>query len=405
MDLTCEELDLSRRKFLTSGLQIGAVMPLLMSGFPQVAFANMPTDKRLVVLFLRGGLDSLSAVVPYADKSYATIREGLAIPERDEDLIQVTDFFAFNSRLAGLYDFYQRGELAVVHAVATPYRDRSHFDAQDLLENGTNAPHKLRTGWLNRTIEVMGGAHTPLGLSIGPAVQLMLRGNAQVSSWSPSAFQQADEDLIGRIATMYQTDPMLGDALQAAAGNMGMAGGGMGRMRGGGNQAFVNMMKATASFLDKPSGPRIAAVDFNGFDTHVRQQSAGGGRLPNLLEGLSEGIAAYRNDTSDAVWRDTLIYVVTEFGRTVRPNGSGGTDHGTASLAMAIGGAINGGQIIAKWPGLSERQLYEGRDLAPTHDLRAISKSILVNHYDIPPRVIDKHILPGTRGMHPTEIL
>lgn len=405
IDLTCEELDLSRRKFLTSGLQIGAMLPFLMSGLPQIAFANMPTSKRLVVVFLRGGLDSLSTVVPYADPAYKSIRGSLALADRNEELIPITDFFAFHKNMKELANFYKKGELAIVHAVATPYRDRSHFDAQDLLENGTNAPHKLKTGWLNRTIEAMGGSQSTLGLSIGPSIQLMLQGQANVTSWSPSALGRVSEDLLSRIGHMYQNDPMLGEALDVAAGNTDIGNAMKGRSRARGNNVFINMMGAAAQFLEKPDGPRIAAVDFNGFDTHVRQQSGEYGRLPGLLQGLDEGIKAYRDKTPDHIWKDTLIYVVTEFGRTVQPNGSGGTDHGTASLAMAIGGNVQGGRIITQWPGLSQSQLFEGRDLTPTTDLRSVSKNILTSHYDIPANIIDRHILPGTLNLRPTEIL
>lgn len=405
MDLTCEELDLSRRKFLKSGLQISAIAPLLLAGMPQIAFADMPTDKRLVVVFLRGGLDSLSTVAPYADANYRKIRGSLALAERDEELISISDFFAFHKNLPALADFYKQNELAVIHAVATPYRQRSHFDAQDLLENGTNAPDGLKTGWLNRTIQAMGGEQNTLGLSLGSSLQLMMQGEAKVASWSPSILSGVSADLMSRVSHMYQNDPLLSDAIEVAAGHSDIVNGMSGGNRPRGKDVFISMMSAAAKFLKKKDGSRIAAVDYNGFDTHVRQQKDGDGVLPNLLQGLNDGIQTYRNQTPDEIWKDTLIYVVTEFGRTVRPNGSHGTDHGTASLALAIGGAVNGGQVITQWPGLAESQLYEGRDLAPTTDLRSVSKNILTSHYGISNKVINQHILPGTLSLNPTEVL
>jgi len=410
MDLTCEELDLSRRKFLKSGLQISAIAPVLLAGMPQIAFADMPTDKRLVVVFLRGGLDSLSTVAPYADANYRKIRGSLALAERDEDLIAISDFFAFHKNLPALADFYKQNELAVVHAVATPYRQRSHFDAQDLLENGTTAPDGLKTGWLNRTIQAMGGEQNTLGssllgLSLGASLQLMMQGEAKVASWSPSILNGVNADLMSRVSHMYQNDPLLSDAIAVAAEHADIANGTSSSNRPHGKDVFISMMSAAAKFLKKKDGSRIAAIDYNGFDTHVRQQKDGGGVLPNLLQGLNDGIQTYRNQTPDHVWKDTLIYVVTEFGRTVRPNGSHGTDHGTASLALVIGGAVHGGQVITQWPGLAESQLFQGRDLAPTTDLRSVSKNILASHYGISNKVINQHILPDTLTLNPTEVL
>jgi uncharacterized protein (DUF1501 family) len=396
---------LSRRRFLKLGCRMGAAA-LLAGSLPQLAFASVPTGKRLVLVFLRGGLDSLSAVVPYADPHYKSVRGELAYAARDEQLIPVTDFFALHGNLKTLAELYKKEELAVVHAVASPYRERSHFDAQDLLENGTNAAHQLKTGWLNRTIAAMGGSTLSPGLALGASVPLSLRGDAKVMSWSPSALGPVGGDLMQRIAALYQYDPLLGEALQTATENQDIAGSVTGRWRLAGNKAFIGMMQVAATFLDKPDGPRIAAVDFNGFDTHVRQQGKGtAGRLPSQLKGLDDGIRAFREKLSEPAWRNTVIYVVTEFGRTVRPNGSGGTDHGTASLAMVIGGAVQGGRIVTQWPGLADARLYDGRDLLPTTDLRAVSKGILMTHYQISSADIGRQILPGTADLAAVPVL
>lgn len=225
-------------------------------------------------------------------------------------------------------------------------------------------------------------------------------------SWSPSLLAAPDEDLLARIAALYENDPLLGEALRIASDQQAMAGAMPGAARLRGSAGFVGMMNAAARFLDAPDGPRIAALDFDGFDTHVRQQSEGAaGRLPALLRALDQGLRSYRENTRDPVWRNTLIYVVTEFGRTVRPNGSGGTDHDTASLALLIGGAVEGGRVIAQWPGLAEHRLYQGRDLQPTTDLRAVSKHLLMAHYQIPAAEIGRHILPGTAALAPVEVL
>ncbi len=396
------EHNITRRSFLLGSMQAMALPALC--GFPGLALANAPTNKRMVLVFLRGGMDSLGAIIPYADPAYAQIRRNLAMQERDEQMIDLDGQFAFHRQLKPLHDFYRRGELSVIHAVATPYRERSHFDAQDLLENGTGAANGIKTGWLNRTIQALGGESldTTLGLSIGPSTQTILRGDAKVTSWSPSRLKEADADLLSRIGRMYERDELLHESLEVAMENLDIA-----DMKGAvkrGDRSFIPAMEAAAKFLGQPTGPRIAVVDMNGWDTHANQGTQNG-RLPNLLGILSEGITKYRKTTPDAIWNDTIIYVVTEFGRTVQPNGSNGTDHGTAGASMVLGGRINGGQVIADWPGLASNQLFEGRDLRPTTDLRAVSKTILAKHFDIPTGLIDRAILPGSSGLRPVSIL
>ena len=394
----------SRRSFLL-GSAGALALPTFLGGFSSIAFANAPTNKRLTLVFLRGGMDSLGAVIPYADPAYSSIRKNLALKERDGQMIDADGFFALHKNLQPLHDFYTKGQLAVIHAVATPYRERSHFDAQDLLENGTVKPNGSNSGWLNRSIQAMGGGSQShaLGLSIGPSTQTILRGEGKVTSWSPSYLRDVDEDLIGRISRMYEKDALLHQNLQIAQENMGIADTKGKAARG--DRAFIPAMEAAAKFLAQPDGPRVAVVDMNGWDTHANQGSGANGRLPNLLKILSEGISGYRQKTPDEVWNDTILYIVTEFGRTAHPNGSGGTDHGTAGLSMVLGGRVKGGRIIAEWPGLSEDKLYEGRDLRPTTDLRSVSKSILTGHFGLSSSIIDKSIFPGASNVRALDLV
>lgn len=389
---------LTRRAFL-SGALCSCVVPMALGGFSMLSFASLPTDKRLVFVFLRGGLDSLSAVVPYADQSYKAIRGNLALRERD-GLIDADGFFAFHKDMKPLHEIYAQKQLSVIHAVATPYRERSHFDAQDLLENGTLKPNGSDSGWLNRAIQSMGGRASgqALGLSIGPSRQAVLRGDAKVTSWSPSYLRDVDEDLIGRIVRMYEGDALLHESISIAQENMGIADTKGKANRG--DRAFISSMEAAAKFLEAKDGPRIAVVDMGGWDTHVNQS----GRLSNLLGILSEGVSRYRSKTSDEVWDNTIIYIVSEFGRTVRPNGSNGTDHGTAGLAMVMGGRVKGGRVISDWPGLSENKLYEQRDLMPTTDLRSVSKAILTEHFGLSRQEITREVLPSSSGLKPIDI-
>ncbi|WP_165767151.1 DUF1501 domain-containing protein [Parendozoicomonas haliclonae] len=384
---------------------MGLILPLAFSGLPQIAFANAPVNKRLVVVFLRGGLDGLSTVVPYGDPHYRSMRGNLALKENDESLIAVSDFFAFNSQLRGLAGLYNQGEVAVIHAAASPFNTRSHFYAQDLLENGTDKPNSLKTGWLNRTIGILGGNNdNTLGISLGPSQQLSMRGEAKVTSWSPSRLNPVGDNFLNRVAMMYKNEPLLDSALEAAIGNRAMTEGMKSQISNNAGQSFIEMMKATAGFLKQPNGPRIAAIDFHGFDTHIRQQNGAYPTLPRLLKSLDEGIVQYRQQTPIDIWEQTVVYVVTEFGRTVKPNGTGGTDHGTASMAMVIGGKIQGGQVVTQWPGLAHNRLFEGRDLAATTDLRSVSSSLLHSHFDIPRQDIDQIILPGSFNLNSVEI-
>ncbi|MCB9975178.1 MAG: DUF1501 domain-containing protein [Rhodospirillales bacterium] len=391
------EYEISRRNFLKGSL-CACIAPAFLMGYPGLSFADVPTDKRLVLVFLRGGLDSLSAVVPYADPGYRLVRGKLAVSQKD--LLDADGFFAFHNKMKPLHELYQKKELAVIHAVATPYRERSHFDAQDLLENGTAKPNGTDSGWLNRAIQVMGGrsGESALGLSVGPSRQAVLRGDASVTSWSPSYLRDVNEDLISRIARMYEHDELLHRNLGIAQENMGIADtkGKVGR----GDRAFIPAMEAAAKFLVRQDGPRIAVVDLGGWDTHVNQN----GRLSNLLGILSEGITKFRLKTPDDIWNKTIVYVVSEFGRTVRPNGSNGTDHGTAGMSMVIGGRIQGGRVISQWPGLSENKLFQRRDLMPTTDLRAVSKTLLGVHFGLSPGAIGRDILPGTSGLAPVDL-
>ena len=384
--------DISRRTFIKQ-LGAGMVCAAMASALPaRFAFAAAPGSKRFLVVILRGAMDGLVAVVPFGDKAYADIRGSMALPQDAGTLINLDGFFALHHSLKPLATMFQSKELLILHAVATPYRERSHFDAQDLLENGSDKPHGLSTGWLNRAIAAMGTP--PEALAVGPAVPLMLRGSAKVTSWAPSTLPEADEDFLTRVMQMYEHDPLLMNALASAQEmrDMGDAGmGGMGSARG--PRAFIAMMKKAASFMNTATGARIGTVEIGGWDTHAHQ-GLGTGRLANNFDILAQGLDAYRQDMG-AAWKDTAVLVVTEFGRTVKGNGTGGTDHGTASVAFLLGGNVNGGRVIGDWPGLSS--LYQDRDLMPANDLRALLKGTLHQHLGIAPTQLDASIFPGSR--------
>jgi uncharacterized protein (DUF1501 family) len=381
----------SRRRFLaTTGLLgLGGVL------FPYPLRAASADDRRLLVVILRGGLDGLAAVVPYADRDYRGARGDVAMPEDDAALIDLDGHFALHASLAPLAELYRRRELLIMHAAASPYRERSHFDAQDVLESGGLQPHRPASGWLNRAAAAL--HPEAASLAIGPAIPLVLRGDAPVTSWAPSILPSVDEDFLTRVMHMYEGDALLSAALAEARRlelGDGMDGG---RMRG--RRAFVPMMERTAAFMRAVGGPRLAAIDMGGWDTHANQGREKG-RLANNLELLGEGLAAYRRDMG-AAWASTAVLVITEFGRTVHANGSGGTDHGTASVALLLGGGVAGGRIVGDWPGLA--RLYEGRDLLPANDLRALLKGTLAAQLGLDVHTLDEWVFPASGGVPPVQ--
>jgi uncharacterized protein (DUF1501 family) len=274
--------------------------------------------------------------------------------------------------MKGLYD---ADELIVVHACATPYRDRSHFDGQNLLEAGSEQPYGLDTGWLNRALTQIPGTGKPLGVALNSHMPLMLRGPAPVTSWAPSLLPAPDADTIQRLAMLYgETDPKLAQSFTDAQGANGVAMGGA----GGGYQAFAGLMTAAAKFLGTPDGERIAMVEIGGWDTHVNQAGAFSPLSTNLLT-LDKGLQALKTGLGP-LWKDTAVVIATEFGRTVAMNGTQGTDHGTGGAVFVAGGAVKGGRVIADWPGLRPADLYQARALKPTTDFRSIATGVLRDH-------------------------
>jgi uncharacterized protein (DUF1501 family) len=379
---------------------------LLAAGLPRVVLAKAPTESRLVVCVLRGGMDGLSVVPPYGDRDYKSLRGPLAIgaPGKGGGAVDLDGFFGLHPALAPLQPFHAQRQLAVLHAVATPYRDRSHFDGQDLLENGTETPHAVHDGWLNRALGLMGGTDT-LGLAVGQSVPLILRGPAAVTSWSPVQLPDVSPEFMDKVADLYRDDPVFGPALAMGLGDQALidkvsdgAGMGGGKIQMNLRQRGIGLIKSVTTTVGKllaePAGPRIAVIDVPGWDTHANQGAAEG-RLAQTLTGLAEGLVGLSQSMA-TVWPRMIVVTLTEFGRTARANGTGGTDHGTASAAFVLGGAVNGGRVIADWPGLSSGRLYQSRDLAPTTDTRALCKAILRDHLGLPADAIDRVVFPGS---------
>jgi uncharacterized protein (DUF1501 family) len=367
----------------------GARLALAAAGAP---LATRADGQRLVVVMLRGALDGLAAVPPVGDPAFALLRPassavpgGGAASAPPGAPLPLDGLFALHPALATLHRWYGDGELAVLHAVASPYRDRSHFDAQQLLESGGTRPFELSTGWLGRALQ----AGNRQAVALTPSLPVALRGADGASSWAPTRLKPADDDLLERLAQVYAADPALESAFsrarsqrqgvmgEAAAGERGAAG-------------FVDLARQAGRFLAAPDGPPVAWLESSGWDTHTQQV----GRLARLLPVLDQGLAALRDALGER-WRSTVVLVVTEFGRSAALNGSGGTDHGTAGAAFLAGGAVRGGRVIADWPGLAARDLHEGRDLRPTLDLRAVIKPIVERQLGVDRSQLEREVLPS----------
>jgi uncharacterized protein (DUF1501 family) len=400
---------LTRRSFTNRALACG-----LLTQLPRLSLAMTGGDSRFVLVILRGALDGLTAVPPYADPDYAGARRELAIPRPGgaAGALELDSTFGLHPSLKLLHEHYRNRELTVIHAVASPYRERSHFDGQNVLENGTPAPTSGTSGWLNRAIAALPpAAHAPheLGLALGQNVPLVLRGDERVTSWAPSLLPEVEPDTLTRLADLYTADPILAMRLKEATAIDALADEQMGSERGAGkpgarpgagNVARLKLMAGTAGkLLSAADGPRIAVFDATGWDTHA-QEGASTGQLAQRLDGL-DGVLDSLASALQPVWKQSAILVVTEFGRTVALNGTRGTDHGTGTCAFLLGGAVNGGRVLADWPGLASRALYEGRDLKPTLDLRAVFKSVLRQHFAISERQLDEAVFPSSSSARP----
>jgi uncharacterized protein (DUF1501 family) len=373
------------------------------SNFPGLAFAKADTDARFVLVILRGAADGLAVAPPYGDGNYRKVRGELAMPSpgQDDGINKLDGLFGLHPSLPTVFDEYRRNQALVVHAIASPYRERSHFDGQDVLENGAADVGILRDGWLNRALGPMGGSlgNEP-AIAMAQNTPLVLRGDNSVTSWAPSQLPDAEEGTLRRLQAMYADDEFFSTRLTQALDAQAIAASEMDMdempTRGNETQQIRTMAQATARFLNAEDGPRIAVLEAGGWDTHANQGTTTG-VLANRLEGLDSGIRTLRDELGDT-WSRTIVAVVTEFGRTVAVNGTRGTDHGTAAAAILLGGAVNGGRVIADWPGLAKSDLYQGRDLQPTADMRSLFKGVLAEHFSLPDTLLNRTVFPGSKA-------
>jgi uncharacterized protein (DUF1501 family) len=398
----CESLTsslTSRRSLLLGGASFAAWAYL-----PKFARAADGRDPRLIVVILRGALDGLATVAPVGDPDYAGLHGSIALtPDGPHAAVMLDSFFALHPAMPEFARMYRDKHAAIIHAVSTPYRDRSHFDGQDVLESGFAGPGRVQSGWLNRALEALPKGDRVTGaLAVGPTTPLVLRGAAPTVGWAPAALPQAADDTAMRLVELYShRDPALASALSQGLQLDKAAQGDDMKPKPGTNGAGAMRLVArgAAKLMAADDGPRIAALAFDGWDTHANE---GGpvGRLAQLLSGLDGALAEFEQGLGER-WRDTVVVVATEFGRTARINGTEGTDHGTGTVALLAGGAIKGGRVISDWPGLKPANLYQGRDLAPTIDLRAALKGVLHDHLGLAERVLAENVFPDSAPVKP----
>ena len=374
---------LTRRSFFTV---TSAASGLALLGLPKMAFARAAGERRFVFIIQRGAADGLNIVAPTGDPAYAGLRGDFA-PDLASGA-KLDSFFTLHPALAETAKMYADKQALFVHAVASPYRDRSHFDGQNVLETGGSAAYRLRDGWMNRLLGLV-PPYEGKALALSSTVPMALRGSREVSSYAISQLPSPSDDLLSRVSALYEPDQQLHALWTAAMDTRMKAGGPM--QAGGGQKGAATGALAAKMLLGE--GARIAMIETNGWDTHSGQR----GRLNTQLKDLDQTVAALKAGLGPE-WSNTLIVVATEFGRTVRPNGTGGTDHGQASVAMLLGGAVAGGKVIADWPGLADANLYEGRDLKPTTDLDALVAGAVSQHYGLEPARAMTALFPETRG-------
>ena len=367
---------------------------------PKLAYAE-GRDPRFLAIILRGALDGLATVAPVGDPDWVALRGDNALTLGGKvPPLKLDDFFALNPAMPNLHRMFQANEAIIVHACATPYRERSHFDGQDLLESGLPKPAPSESGWLNRALAGLapGGRVDPKGskvFAVGPVTPLVVRGPAPVLSWSPQRIMPASDDTVARLLDLYRhSDPKLAGVLEDNVANSSAIeqcrrhGAKAGRRRARRKCAPISPKPpATPRNFWRSRTGRASARSRSTAGTPMSTKASPAGRLSQLLGALDDALAAVKTNMGPA-WQDTVVALATEFGRTAHINGTDGTDHGTATVALLVGGALKGGRVIADWPGLKSADLYENRDLKPTTDLRAVLKGVLKDHLRADDRVL-----------------
>jgi len=390
---------LRRREFLRAAAAVAASQIV---AAPGLALAPASGDKRFVVVLLRGGMDGLAAIAPYGDLTYNRMRGSLALdpPGRNGGLLRLDDQFGLHPGLSSLWKPFKSGDLLPIHAVGVA-RSRSHFRSQDILELGTANSKNTLDGWLNRLLQYQDHYDAGSAVAISRTVPKILRGSAAVGTLSSQILPAAETHFVQAVQAIYREDTLFGPALlqgvrlRAEMDRLQM----VNPLVPGRRWNFAQSAAVAGALLSSPIGPRIAVLQSGGWDTHGGQGTVGG-RIGNLFAGLNGAMINLRTALAGA-WDQSVVLIVSEFGRTISPNGSAGTDHGSGGLFLAYGGAVNGGNVLTDWPGLTGRASRNGADLRPTIEARAIFKGVLQSHLKVDGNALDEFIFPNSRTIRP----
>ncbi len=363
-------MTVNRRHFIAQSMMASGLAFSPFSIGPLHAM-NAPTDQRFVFIIQRGAADGLAIVEPRGDAALTGLRKGLM----SADPLRLDGYFALHPALPKIHGLAQKGQAEIVHAIGTVYRQRSHFDAQAVLETGGATAQSLRTGWMNRLIGMLPqGAQSAMALS--PIIPLALAGKNHVGNVGLENNAPVSDDLAMQMSTLYASDPELGPLWQQAMQTQGLLSTNKGDAKGG-----STIGTAAADLLRPANGARLMMIETGGWDTHSAQQN----RLTRQLTHLDAMVDALASSLGP-LWNKTLVLVATEFGRTAALNGTQGTDHGTGSAAFWLGGSLGSRTpVVAEWPGLSANALYQGRDLMPTRSFERMTAERLSAHFGLSP--------------------
>jgi len=365
---------MKRRNFLK-----GSLGTLYMMASPNMAFPDVKlSDKRLLVVLLRGGMDGLAAVPPLGDKNLSKIRKDVLVQGAND----LDGFFGIHPNLKFLESEYQTGNAAFVHATSFPYTGRSHFDGQNIMETGSEQAYAVTSGWVGRAMNAAGFS----SLAVSLPIPIILRGNDVNSNYFPTNFVKATQKQYAEVEKMWKSDSQLNGMLKDIRKRDEIKHG-----RGD----TIDLVGFAASQMHKPNGPRVGLLEIDGFDTHALQGNEQGDHA-ELLEDLDNILRVFKRRMG-SLYDDTVIVTVTEFGRTAFENGTQGTDHGWASSMILAGGLVNGKQVVSDWPGLSKQNLFEDRDLKMTIDARDIYAEVVKTVFNLEDDVISEHVFLGYR--------
>ena len=375
-------MKISRRDFLK-----GSATTLFLAGFNLPALATSSRKKNLVVIMLRGGMDGLCAVPVIGDKNFEKRRKSILI----ENTIKLNSDFALHPKLIGFNKCWNENTGSIVHATSIPYKQRSHFEGQNLMESGGRVPYQEKTGWVGRAMKLANLKGDGLALSL--PMPLLLRGVPKNNNYFPTWGRLPRKDTLDLLKSVYadsSEDELLQmmDFIKKRKDEQMIGGTG-----GGDRQKNKNLARQAAKYLRKSDGPRVAVFEVNGFDTHAAQGGVDGTHTKCLVE-MDEIINNLKDNLQEA-YKDTIILTVTEFGRTIKQNGGNGTEHGYGTAIFMAGGLLKKSQVHTDWPGLKRKEMYEGRDLNATIDARSVYASAMSTVFDLDFKRIQKDVFWG----------